>query len=204
MAATFIFIQSACFTLFLTCGSLRAQSWPDWLRKHSVTPNADLLMRSDNVYGLAAREDIHRARVWARPGFDVSITRWLRAGTRGSVALSSDGNTDMIALFDTVRSDDVSLHRLYLAVEKDRWEIIAGKFAMPFQMSEMIWDQDIQPRGIFLSYRQDPVTFRGAVFHRSHIHHDRSTEAGGQLALRLPLATHWTVEADAGFLGCYS
>ena len=200
-AFTSTFIQSACFTLlFLTSDSLRAQSWRDWLR-HSVTPNADLLLRSDNVYGLGARDDIHRARVWVRPGVDVAVARWLRAGTRGSFALSSDDNSDNIPRFDNFHSDDVSLDRLYLAVEKDRWEIIAGKFAMPFQMSEMIWDQDIQPRGVFLSYRLGPVTFRGAVFHRSHIHHDRSTEAGGQVALRLPLPTNWTVEADAGFLG---
>src|SRR5262249_6591214 len=66
--------------------------------------------------------------------------------------------------------------------------------------SEMIWDRDIQPRGVFLSYGLGPVTFRGAVFHRSHIHHDRSTEAGGQVALRLPIAANWTMEADAGFL----
>src|SRR5215510_2429699 len=89
-------IQIVCFTLLLlTCDSLRAQSWPDWLRKHSVTPNADLLIRSDNVYGLA-RDNIHRARVWLRPGFEVSMARWLRAGARGSFALSSDDNRDNI------------------------------------------------------------------------------------------------------------
>src|SRR2546425_3046658 len=135
--------------LLLSPGKLAAQSLQDWLSNHSIDWNADLLSRSDNIYNLADENDIHRARLWLRPGFEVSSAGSLRFGARGSFALGTDRNQESILRFDNFHSNDVALDRLYVAMEKGGIELRAGKFDMPFQVSEMLWDHDIQPSGAF-------------------------------------------------------
>ena len=185
--------------VFLSPGTLTGQSLPNWFSNHSVDLNADLSLRSDHIYNLVDRDDIHRARLWLRPGFEVSPAGWLRFGARGSFALGTDRNEQSILRFDNFHSNDVALDRLYVAMEKGGIELRAGKFDMPFQVSEMFWDHDIQPSGAFAAYHRGWFTLRGGLFNRSHIHHDRSTVTGGQLTLRRNVTTHWTGEADMGF-----
>ena len=185
--------------VFLSPGTLTGQSLPNWFSNHSVDLNADLSLRSDHIYNLVDRDDIHRARLWLRPGFEVSPAGWLRFGARGSFALGTDRNEQSILRFDNFHSNDVALDRLYVAMEKGGIELRAGKFDMPFQVSEMLWDYDIQPSGAFAAYHRGWFTLRGGLFNRSHIHHDRSTVTGGQLTLRRNVTTHWTGEADMGF-----
>ncbi len=186
------------------CGTLVAQSLPQCLPSGLAKLNLDLLVRFDNVYNVPDRNDIHRARVWLRPGFDVSPTGWLRVGARGSFAKSTNRNDQNIPQFDNFHSDDVSLDRLYLAGERGRLEMCGGKFAMPFRVSEMIWDQDIQPLGVYAAYSHPLFTVRGGVFHRSHIHHDRSTIAVGQLTLVHNLSANWFGETDAAFFSFHN
>src|SRR5262249_20415006 len=131
--------------------------------------------------------------------FDLTPTAWLHTGARGSFALSSDENSQNIPRFDNFHSNDISLDRLYLTIERSDLEACAGKFAMPFQISEMIWDADIQPLGFYLAFQRSRFTVRGGLFHRSHIHHDRSTIAGGQLTFRHNSSGHWAVETDGGY-----
>jgi hypothetical protein len=185
--------------LFLHCVVFSAQPLPDCLPIGSGRLNADLSLRFDNVYNLSDRPDIHRVRGWVRPGFDLAPTTWLHTGGRGSFALSSDENRQNIPRFDNFHSNDISLDRLYLTVDGSNVEVCAGKFAMPFRVSEMIWDADIQPTGLYVGLRQSQFTLRGGLFHRSHIHHDRSTVAGGQLTFRHNLAGHWAIETDTGY-----
>jgi hypothetical protein len=181
--------------LLLACGTLAAQPFTPGLEL-----NADLLLRVDNAVDLPDRGDIHRGRLWFRPGFEMTPSGWIRFGARASFAVSSDTNHDGIRRFDNFHNDDVSADRLYLAVGARGMELGAGKFAMPFALSEMIWDHDIQPSGLYAVYDRSLLSLRGGVFYRSHIHHDRSTIAGGQLALRHSYSSNWLAEVDAGFL----
>ena len=185
--------------LFLFPGTLPGQSLLDWLSNPSIDWNADFSLRSDNIYNLTSEKDIHRARLWLRPGFELSPLGWLRFGARGSFALGTDRNQESILRFDNFHSNEVALDRLYVAVGKGGGELRAGKFEMPFQVSEMLWDHDIQPSGIFAGYGRSRLSLRAGVFHRSHIHHDRSTISGAQLTLRHHVTTNWTGEADLGF-----
>lgn len=191
--------SSGVILLFLHCVVLYAQPQPDCLPTGTGRLNADLSLRFDNVYNLSDRPDIHRVRGWLRPGFDLAPTTWLHAGARGSFALSSDENSQNIARFDNFHSNDVSLDRLYVTIDGRGVEACAGKFAMPFRVSEMIWDADIQPAGAYAALRHSQFTLRGGLFHRSHIHHDRSTIAGGQATFRHDATSHWAVEADAAY-----
>src|SRR5262249_47219571 len=61
------------------------------------------------------------------------------------------------------------------------------------------WDTDIQPTGLYVALRHSRFTLRGGLFHRSHIHHDRSTTAGGQLTFHHNSTGHWAVETDGGY-----
>jgi hypothetical protein len=186
--------------MLLLCDlAVSAQPLRDCLPTSSGRLNADVSLRYDNVYGLAARPDIHRVRVWLRPGFDLTPTTWLHTGARGSFALSSDENSQNIPRFDNFHSNDISLDRLYLTIERSDLEACAGKFTMPFHISEMIWDADIQPTGFYLAFQHSGFTLRGGLFHRSHIHHDRSTIAAGQLGLRHYSKGRWAVESDVGY-----
>ncbi len=178
-----------------------AQPLQDCLPGGSGRFDADLSLRYDNVYSLTDRADIHRARVWLRPGFDLNPTAWLHTGARGSFALSSDANSQNISRFDNFHSNDISLDRVYIAIERNDLEACAGKFAMPFQISEMIWDADIQPTGFYVAFQHSRFTLRGGLFHRSHIHHDRSTIAAGQLAFHYNLTSRWAIESDTGYFG---
>jgi Putative porin len=191
--------SSCVIVLLLHCTIFSAQPRPDCLPIGSGSLNADLSLRFDNVYSLSDRPDIHRVRGWARPGFDLTPTAWLHAGARGSFALSSDENSQNIPRFDNFHSDDISLDRLYLAVHRSSVEACAGKFAMPFQVSEMVWDADIQPTGVYVALRHSRFTLRGGLFHRSHIHHDRSTIAGGQVTFRNNSKGRWAVETNGGY-----
>src|SRR5262245_54914176 len=98
--------------------TLSAQPRPDCLPMGSGRLNADLSLRFDSVYDLSDRPDIHRVRGWARPGLDLTPTSWLHAGARASFALSSDENSQNIPRFDNFHSNDISLDRLYLSVDK--------------------------------------------------------------------------------------
>ena len=185
--------------LLLAYTTLTAQTPPS-AANPAVRLNADVLLRADNVTNLSDRGDFRRVRAWLRPGFDLSPAAWLRFGARGSFALGSDQNRDNILRSDNFHSDDVSLDRLYVAAEKGGLEVGGGKFAMPFQLSEMIWDYDIQPSGLYGVYRRSALALRAGVFHRSHIHHDRSTVAGGEASVNHRLTPNWIGEVEAALI----
>ena len=193
----------AVVTLLLS-GSLAAQALPGCLPQGLTKLNADLQVRSDNNYSLADRNDIHRARAWLRPGFEMNPMSGLHFGARGSFALSTDQNQQNIPRFDNFHSNDISLDRLYLTVDKGEAEVCAGKFSFPFLVSEMLWDKDIQPSGIYAAFHRNWLSLRAGLFYRSHIHHDRSTIVAGQLNAQRQLKTNWGIGVVAGVFGFHN
>lgn len=186
--------------LLLVCIPLAAQQTQSQPARRPFKIEGDLLIRYDNISSLTGSGNIDRVRAWLRPGFHLAPASWARLEARGSFALGTDGNRQSILRFDNFHSHDASVDRLYLAVKGRGFEFGAGKFAMPLQVSEMIWDHDIQPSGLYAGYRRAGISLTGGVFYRSHIHHDRSTIAGGQIAFRHNSQGAWTALATAGYM----
>jgi len=115
---------------------------PRWL------PFGELLLRGDRVTGLPnGRDDLERVR-----GRAVAGLRWQGESVSFAAAVravaGSDANRDNLVNNDVGRADDVGLDQFWF-----RWQagphaaVQAGKAPSPFELSPMLWDDDLRPVG---------------------------------------------------------
>ena len=144
------------------------------------------------------RETVERYRVQWRPSVLFFITPELEFGLQAEANWIDESDEDVqpprfpefhTPLFDrdNFKRDAVVLSRAFLKYSSSpNFQIIGGKFENPFLVSELVWDNDLQPNGAAMSasFENDDGSFRftGRVadFYASHYLHDRSNVIGVQ------------------------
>lgn len=158
----------------------------------------DVLLRRDQVNGLAAREPVDRLRLRARFG-GAYATELLELGVIGEGAIGSDANDGNRRNNDNEESDDANLDSAYLRwLAGDATTLTVGKAASPLALSPMLWDADLRPVGAVLEHAIargdfDRLTFVGGYFAGDHLYRDDSRIAA------LQAGWHWHEGAPVSF-----
>jgi hypothetical protein len=116
-----------------------------------------------------------------------------------------DPNSTDVTLSSFVNDFAVSLDIASIEVNRPHWGAMAGKFANPFQYTELVWDGDVNPQGaagrIILGDRAKVSgTLTGLFFIVDQQANNRSSDmGGGQFSVSAPFGTGWRVTGSAGY-----
>lgn len=122
--------------------------------------SGDLRLRADLDDSLAGDGESLRARL--RLGASWQIDEQLRLRLRASTGDPDDAREAYATFGDGFSRFDLELDQVYLDYRPD-WargsQLTAGKFAYPFRRNpvygQLVWDEDVQPEGLTLSYEQE-------------------------------------------------
>lgn len=125
-------------------------------------------------------------------------------GAQLSTGDPDDPNTADVTLGSFVDDLAVSLDRAWIGYRNGGFAVDAGKFPQPFQRTDMVWDGDVSPQGIAVTYGADAggvrVDARSLYFIIDEAAVARDSDMlGAQLALAAPLAS----SLKAGVAGSY-
>lgn len=95
--------------------------------------------------------DRSRGRIRARWGFKTDIFENTEIGLRLATGVGEQTSTNQ-TFENSFSQKQIWLDRAYLKHKIDNFSIIAGKFENPFYSSDLIWDTDINPEGIVLTF----------------------------------------------------
>lgn len=96
--------------------------------------------------------DRARGALRARLAADVAVSDWLDAGVRLVTGDGDDPNTADVTLSNFLDDVPVNLDRVFLSATRGSLTASAGKFALPFRASDLVWDGDVSPQGVAVSF----------------------------------------------------
>jgi len=129
---------------------------PSWLT--GFTFSGDLRLRYEGLFYDDDTRDRNRGRFRLRIGVRKAITDELVAGFRLASGSSSDPTSTNQTLTDEFSDKDVWIDLAYLIYKPAWWKgttIGAGKFKNPFVKTNMVWDSDVNPEGVYETVKFD-------------------------------------------------
>jgi hypothetical protein len=169
----------------------------DWL--------GDLLLRRDQVNGLANRAPVDRFRARARFGFRYTTGEW-EFGAAAEASQGSDANKDNRINNDNERSDDANLDQAYARwTPSDATAITLGKTLFPLSLTPLTWDNDLRPIGASVDHsigigELDRLRLVGGYFAGDHLYGDDSRIAAAQATWFIREGAPWSGEVSIGYL----
>jgi len=146
----------------------------------------------------APRATVERYRIQWRPSLLFLLTPELELGIRAEANWIDESDEDVqpprfpefhtpLIDRDNFKRDTVVLSRAFVKYSlSPNLQILGGKFENPFLVSELVWDNDLQPNGAAISASFETAegdfrfTARAADFYASHYLHDRTNLIGVQ------------------------
>jgi putative porin len=145
------------------------KTWREWIPKWTerIKISGDLRLRYESIYNREQRqadlsaEDVptrHRYRIRARLFVDGKISDELF--THFMICTNQDVNQEATTTNQSFNDDfndkGIYLHRAY-GTYKPKWlpglEVTAGKFKNTFMHTDIMWDPDVNPEGIYERYQ---------------------------------------------------
>jgi len=143
----------------------KKHQWPDWTR--NIKLSGDLRLRYEGIYNREQRQsdgstkDLptrDRYRIRARLFVDGKINDEI--STHFMICTNQDSNREATttnqSLTDDFNDKGIYFHRAY-ATYKPKWlegaELTAGKFKNTFLYTDIMWDPDVNPEGIYERYQ---------------------------------------------------
>ncbi|HSE41860.1 MAG TPA: putative porin, partial [Acidobacteriota bacterium] len=186
-----IFALTIAIIIFI-CSSLFAQN--------RIQFHSNLLLRYDtqDFPDVLYRESVDRYRIQWRPSLLFLFNPELEFGLQAEANWIDESDEDVqpprfpefhTPLFDrdNFKRDEIYLSRAFLKYSPSpNFQIVGGKFENPFFVTELVWDNDLQPNGaaVTASFESEDGSFRftGRVadFYASHYLHDRTNLVGVQ------------------------
>jgi hypothetical protein len=117
----------------------------------------------------------------------------------------NDPNSTDVTLGSFVNDLTVSLDIASVEVSRSRWAAFAGKFANPFQSTELVWDGDVNPQGVagrVVVGDKESVTgtLTGIFFTIDPRTGNESSNMGGaQVTISSPTRGNWTLAGSAAY-----
>ena len=112
----------------------------------------DFRLRYEKTSNAEANSDLLEGRdrevVRFRAGFTKEISDMFKFGVRMATGDPNDPNTADVTLGSFVNDLTISLDQLYLSMNGDSYFLSGGKFANPFQKTDLVWDGDVNPQGL--------------------------------------------------------
>lgn len=126
-------------------------------------------------------------------------------GARLVTGDSQNPRTSDLTIGDFGSDLEVSLDQAYVTWAKDRLTLTGGKFAKPFNSTELVWDGDVNPQGFAARYRFAGNSGWSASFAGIYLMLDEKITApssdmrGGQFSLAWRPAPDWKLSLDAAY-----
>ena len=147
------------------------KKWKEWLPEwvQRIKVSGDLRLRYEGIYDREERQaDLStvgiptrdRYRIRARLFFDGRISD--EVGAHLMLCTNEDGNLEATTTNQSFKNDfndkGIYLHRAY-ATYRPKWlqglEVTAGKFKNTFIHTDIMWDPDVNPEGIYERYQHE-------------------------------------------------
>ena len=117
-----------------------------------VKMKTDLRVRYEGTdYDVDGKKNRSRGRYRLRFAFDKKITDQLHAGFR-LVSGGGDATSTNQTFTDGFEGKGIWIDRAYVAYKGSIGAIGAGKFANPFVSTNMVWDSDVNPEGLYETF----------------------------------------------------
>ncbi len=166
--------------------------------------SGDLRLRYEINPGNRSMPDRHRWALRGRLRAQYRPSNWLKMGAQITTGDAGDPNSSDVTLGTFLDDFPVSLDQVYVSASHGGFTVTGGKFAVPFQRSDLVWDGDVNPQGLSVSYDHSngPVAL-GARLIFSPIEESvggkDSRMIGGQAVVAIPLASRGRLK----FAGAY-
>lgn len=152
--------------------------------------------------GLSARDrGVLRGRVGARYRANDLVT----LGARLVTGDANDPNSSDVSMGSFVDDLELSLDLAYINFLTESWSAVAGKFVVPFDTTDLLWDGDVNPYG-FAGYADiyDSRRFslRAAAMYSivdEAIDADDSDMIGGQILTQYQLTDDWSATLSSAY-----
>ncbi|MCM8771561.1 MAG: putative porin [Candidatus Omnitrophica bacterium] len=105
----------------------------------------------DDILEGSTDPDRCRGRIRARWGFKTDILENTEVGLRLASGVGEQTSTNQ-TLEDSFSQKAIWIDRAYVKHKINNFNILAGKIENPFYCSDVIWDSDINPEGIALTF----------------------------------------------------
>ena len=161
-------------------------------------------MRVRQEWNAVPGRDRSRTAVRARLRATYAVSDHISVGAQIATGDPDDPNSTDVTLGSFVDDLAVSLDQAWIRYANGGLTAYAGKFPQIFQRTDMLWDGDVSPQGVAVTYGAGlgglRVDGRGLYFviDESAVARD-SDMLGGQLAMSAPLAP----DLKAGLTGSY-
>lgn len=190
------------FTLLAMCvpvGAIQAQD-PSGLKF-----NGDFRVRYEYTTEGNGAASLGREVARFRLGMSYALRDDIVVRARLATGDPGDPNSADVTLGSFVNDLSVSLDMAAVEVSRSRWALFGGKFANPFQRTELVWDGDVNPQGVAGRVMVgDPATVTGTLTGLYFIVDSRtgnqgSDMGGAQVSITAPVADKWKVSGSAAY-----
>jgi len=118
--------------------------------------NTDPTTNPTNPPIVNSRKNRNYQRIRARLGIEADISPRLTTYLRVATGSQNNPDSTMQSLGGYFTDKDIWLDRAYVDYQPlDGLHIYAGRMANPFRFSELVWDDDVNPDGLAISYQRD-------------------------------------------------
>ena len=185
-------------------------SYPDWMPEwiNRIKVSGDLRLRYEGLYNREQRQADNtldaiptrdRYRIRARLFFDGNISDEI--STHFMICTNQDGNREATTTNQTFNDDfsdkGIYLHRAYATYKPDwlkGFELTGGKFKNTFLHTDIMWDPDVNPEGIYERYQYSGLgDFRPFIHLGQMAVNEENTQADDANLLISQLGFDWKI-----------
>lgn len=174
-------------------------------RSEPWTLAGDFRVRYEHTTAFADLPARDRGVLRARIGGEYRLGERVRLGGRLVTGDPDDPNSSDTTMGDFVDDLAVSLDRAYVSYHGDALGASAGKFALPFRATDLVWDGDVSPFGVGARYgrqvgRSTNMSLAALYFLvDEEILAADSAMSGAQFTVDLQPSTNWSLAASLGY-----
>ena len=137
--------------------------------------SGDLRLRYEGNFANTT-PDRNRAVLRARLRAAYHLNDWLMIGGRIGTGDPDDPNSDDVTVSSFVDDFKVSLDEIYASATFGEFSLYGGKFPLPFQRTDLVWDGDVSPQGAAVKYHH---AFRGGSIDAAGLYYVIDESAAG-------------------------
>lgn len=170
-----------------------------------LTLNGDLRLRYEVNSGDRDARNRDRGVLRARLRAAYAVNPWLTLGGQIATGDADDPNSTDISLSNFDDDLDASVDQAYARLTFGKLQIVGGKIPQPFTRTELVWDGDVSPQGLSVSYALPlgggtTLKANGLYFLIDEsVAGPNSDMVGGQLALETAPGRSFKFELAAGY-----
>ena len=175
-------------------------------QENSLDISGDFRLRQEFNWSDRDAQSRTRSVMRARLRASYAVNDKVTVGAQISTGDPDDPNTTDLTIGNFVDDLNASLDKAYVKAKFGDLTISGGKFANPFQRTDLVWDGDVNPQGLGATYTNPLGTggakleVRGLYFLLNESVAGKGSDMlGAQLALSVPIGPDWHADISAAY-----